>query len=302
MDGLILVRKPVSWTSHDVVRELRRILSMKRIGHFGTLDPLASGLLLAAVGRATRLFSYFGAYDKSYAARIRLGFATDTYDAAGSPASAERTDLPSAEAVTAVLSRFVGEIDQLPPPYSARKHLGKPLYSYARKNQEVERKPSRVRVTAFTLLSYVPPLVEAEVRCSSGTYVRSLAHDLGLVLGCGAHLDGLVRTEIGPYRLEEARDPDEIRELQSGGWTERFLIPLERLLTDRPALTLSEREAEYVRRGRTVRPSGPRIGPGGLEPAPEREVVRLLGPDGSLVALARSGPEPGSWAPAVVFL
>jgi tRNA pseudouridine55 synthase len=301
MDGLILVRKPVPWTSHDVVRELRRILGMKRIGHFGTLDPLASGLLLAAVGRATRLFPYFGEYEKSYTARIRLGFATDTYDSAGSPASAERHDLPSAEAVSAALSRFEGEIDQLPPPFSAKKLRGKPLYAYARRNQEVELKPSRVRVPAFRLLSYEPPVAEAEVRCSSGTYVRSLAHDLGLILGCGAHLAGLVRTAIGPFRIEDSLDPDEIRELHGGGRTGRFLIPLERLLPDRPAFGLSPRETEDVRCGRTVKPRGLRIEPEGPEPASAFPIVRLLGPDGGLIALARPGSDPGSWAPVVVF-
>ena len=274
---------------------------MKRIGHFGTLDPLASGLLLAAVGRATRLFPYFGEYEKSYTARIRLGFATDTYDAAGPPLSAERTDLPPAEAIAAALSRFEGEIDQLPPPYSAKKLRGKPLYSYARKNQEVERKPCRVRVRSFSLLSYAPPVAEAEVRCSSGTYVRSLAHDLGLVLGCGAHLAGLVRTAIGPYRIEDGRDPDEIRELHAGGRTGHFLIPLERLLPDRPAFALSPGEAEDIRFGRTVRPLGPRIEPEGPETFSGAPVVRLLGPDRALLALARPGLDPGSWAPVVVF-
>ena len=149
-------------TLHDVVRELRRILGMRRIGHFGTLDPSASGLLLAAVGRATRLFPYFGEYEKTYAAAIRLGFSTDTYDAAGAPASAERTDFPTAEALAAAMSVFLGEIDQIPPPYSAKKLAGKPLYSYARRNLEVERKPSRVRVRSFRLLSYDPPVAEAE--------------------------------------------------------------------------------------------------------------------------------------------
>lgn len=302
MDGLILVRKPVPWTSHDVVRNLRRTLAEKRIGHFGTLDPLASGLLLAAVGRATRLFPYFSAYEKTYEARIRLGFATDTYDAGGTPLGEERTDLPPAEIVSAALGRFEGEIEQLPPPYSAKKVGGKPLYAYARKKQEVERRPSRVFVRAFRLRGYEPPFLEAEVICASGTYVRGLAHDLGLALGCGAHLSGLVRTSIGPYRIEDGHDPDEIRNLREEGRTDRFLIPLERLLTDRPAYVLSGREAEDVRLGRTVRPESPRIAPAGPEPPSDRPVVRLLGPDGGLAALARPGADPGSWAPVVVFL
>jgi len=302
MDGLVLVWKPLSWTSHDVVRSLRRTLGERRIGHFGTLDPLASGLLLAAVGRATRLFPYFTPYDKTYQARIRLGFATDTYDAEGTPLSAERTDLPPVSVIVAALGRFEGEIDQLPPPYSAKKLRGKPLYVYARRNEEVERRPSRVRVESFRLKAYDPPFLEAEVICSSGTYVRSLAHDLGLGLGCGAHLSGLVRTAVGPYRIEEAHDPEEIGTFHDAAGTDRFLIPLERLLVERPGYVLTSKENEDVKQGRTVRPAGPSIAPVGPEPALDPPIVRLLGPEGGLSALARPGAESGTWAPVVVFI
>jgi tRNA pseudouridine55 synthase len=302
MDGLILVRKPMTWTSHDVVRELRRTLGEKRIGHFGTLDPLASGLLLAAVGKATRLFPYFSVYEKAYEARIRLGIATDTYDAAGTPTSEEKSDLPPAEAVAAALGGFEGEIEQLPPPYSAKKHRGRPLYVYARRNEEVERQSSRVRIHSILLRGYIPPDVEAEVVCSSGTYIRSLAYDLGRALGCGAHLAGLVRTRIGPFRLEDAYDPETIRTLREEGGVSRFLVPMGRLLTDRPALILDDGGIEDVRHGRTVRPASCLAAGFADGKDPSASVVRLLGPDGNLLGLARPAAEANAWAPVVVFL
>jgi tRNA pseudouridine55 synthase len=298
MDGLILVRKPPFWTSHDVVAFLRRTLGEKRVGHFGTLDPLATGLLLGAIGRATRLFPYFGAYPKSYEARIRLGIATDTYDAEGSPTAPECVDLPDPERLAAALRQFEGEIDQLPPPYSAKKHLGKPLYAYARKNQEVERRPSRVRLHSVRLRSYAPPIAEVEIVCSSGTYIRSLAHDLGRNLGCGAHLDGLVRTAIGPFELPGARDPEEIRSLQEAGRTSEFLIPLENLLTELPAYVLADEEEAAVLNGRSILRTAPAPSSPGGDVVP---VVRLIGPEGRLLALAKPGGPDGRWAPAVVF-
>jgi len=303
MVGLILVRKPVAWTSHDVVAFLRRVLGERRIGHFGTLDPLATGLLLAAVGPATRLFPYFGEYDKTYAARIRLGYATETYDGEGSPTSDECRELPSRDRIEAALRLFEGEIDQLPPPYSAKKHMGKPLYAYARKSQEVERRPSRVTIKAISLRSYDPPFAEAEVTCSSGTYIRSLAHDLGLNLGCGAYLAGLVRTRIGPYRIEDSREPEEIRALRESGETANFLIPFEELLPERPSARLDDEEAAAVRNGRQVRPASIRDGSGALSPAtaPGGQILRLFGPDGRFAALARPAENPGFWAPVVVF-
>ena len=300
MDGLVLVRKPVSWTSHDVVRDLRRTLGEKRVGHFGTLDPLASGLLLAAVGRTTRLFPYFAAYPKRYDARVRLGFSTDTYDAEGTPGPTSDRDLPSAEAVAAELRRFEGEIEQLAPPFSAKKHLGKPLYAYARKSEDVARKATRVRVHSIRLRAFDSPIAEVEVVCSSGTYIRSLAHDLGRALGCGAHLAGLVRTAIGPHRLEDARDPDEIRTLRDSGRTDAFLIPPECLLTDLPGFVLDPRQSEDVRNGRLVRPRSSGDGPCGAD-AGGGSFVRLLDPDGRLLAMAGPGPEPGTWAPVTVF-
>jgi len=347
MDGLILVRKPVPATSHDVVAALRKILIQKRIGHFGTLDPLASGLLLAAVGKATRLFPFYSKMDKIYKGRIRLGFSTDTFDAAGLPTSAECGFFPARPAIEAALLDFDGEITQIPPPYSAKKVGGKPLYAYARRKTPVEGRPFQVRIHSFELLGVVAPHIDFAVRCGSGTYIRTLAHDLGQKLGCGAHLAELVRTGIGEFSLNDALTLDEIRVFQEIGETERFLLPMESLLPSLAKIQISEEGVQRIRNGRSISAEqvkgrafaaevDPRAKPGALtrdvntrlsaaEADPQTKpgapaavaasegngplvvqadpeiVVRLFGPDGRLIALARRTAPPGLFSPFLVF-
>jgi len=305
MDGLVLVLKPLGITSHDVVDLLRGILGEKRVGHFGTLDPLASGLLLVAVGKATRLFPFFGALDKTYRGSIRLGFSTDTYDAAGRPTSTQTLEFPSRKVVEAALRQFEGEITQIAPPFSAKKFHGKPLYVFARKNEAVEDRASRVHVRSIRLTGYSPPLAGLEVMCSSGTYIRSLAHDLGQKLECGAHLDRLVRTKIGDYDLSDALPPEEIKALREAGRTAEFLKPLEALLPFLPRLDLTDEGCRLVKNGRPVSSEhlsgdmaalSARSAPGG--PA---AVVRLFSPGGGLAALARPSTESAVLAPFIVF-
>jgi len=306
MNGLILVRKPLRVTSHDVVDALRRILGEKKIGHFGTLDPLASGLLLAAVGRVTRLFPFFSGMDKAYLGSIRLGFSTDTYDAAGRPTSPEAREFPTRESVEAALGQFEGEITQISPPFSAKKHHGTPLYIYARKNAPVEGRAFRVHIRSVRITGYHPPLLDVEVRCSSGTYIRTLAHDLGQKLACGAHLGGLVRTEIGGYKLEEAFSLEEIEGLREAGQTDRFLVPLEGLLPHLPRFCLDEQGLRLVKNGRAV-PRDHLSGdsPGlvaGPKPGDQDPAVRLFSPSGRLVALARPSAGGDVLAPFLVFI
>jgi len=288
MDGLILVRKSSGPTSHDCVARLRKILGIKKIGHFGTLDPFAEGLLLAGVGKATRLFPYFGFSDKTYDGRIRLGFATDTYDRTGNPSGPEAAGLPSGEAVVSMMARFLGEQIQLAPPFSAKKLEGKPLYAYARGGIEVERRPAQVRIERFALRTYEPPDIDFEVACSAGTYIRALAHDLGTALGCGAHLYSLTRTSSGPYRLENARALEEIETAAREGRGDSFLIPMEELLPGLSRIELTAAGRERVKSGRPVRLDDPgQVAPFGVAPAPGG-VIRLFGPDGRLAALARA--------------
>jgi len=300
MDGLVLVRKPSGPTSHDCVVRLRKILQTKKIGHFGTLDPFAEGLLLIGVGRATRLFPYFGVSDKTYEGRIRLGFGTDTYDRTGTPAGPEADSLPGEADVRAAMARFQGEIDQLAPPFSAKKLAGKPLYSYARSGIEVGRRSSRVRIDRFALRAFNPPDIDFEVACSAGTYIRSLAQDLGTALGCGANLASLLRTSSGSYQLENARTFEEIESAVAAGRVEEVIFPMETLLGRLPTVDLTESGRARVKNGRSVSLSDPEMAaPFGPRP-PEGGTIRLFDPDKRLIALARVRADEG--APFLVLI
>jgi tRNA pseudouridine55 synthase len=304
MDGLVLARKPEGLTSHDVVARLRRILGVRRVGHFGTLDPFASGLLLVGVGKATRLFPFLSASDKIYEGRIRLGVVTDTYDRTGTPATSPPSSWPDLVSVRKAIDGFVGEIRQLPPPFSAKKHRGEPLYAFARRREEVERRPCLVKVHSFDLKSYAPPDLFFEVTCSAGTYIRSLAHDLGMSLGCGAHLAELIRTASGPYRLEDALSLEAIAALAEENRAGEAVLPLERLLLHFPWAVLTAEGLERIKNGRPVGPgehslSGPETVP---MARPETSVVRLLSSEGRLVALARPLPGGVTLVPFVVLI
>jgi len=252
MDGLVCVDKPAGWTSHDVVARLRTVLGTSRTGHAGTLDPDATGVLLVAVGRATRLFPFLSKQDKVYRGTIRLGFATDTYDASGRPTTEEVKEMPGREDVAAVLEAHQGRQMQTPPAFSAKKIHGRPAHRLARADREVVLAPVEITVHAFRLLGYRPPRLEFEVACTSGTYIRTLAHDLGRALGCGGHLERLVRTAVGPYRLEECRTLERIEESVSAGRVGEVLIPLESLLPEFPRFRLTAELAARARHGRAI--------------------------------------------------
>lgn len=205
-EGLILnVNKPVGITSFDVIRKLRRSLKIRKMGHAGTLDPFAAGVLIILIGKATKRFEEFAAFDKQYLAEIEFGVETDTFDISGKVI--ERHSLERAipeEEIENILWQFTGEIDQIPPVFSALKHKGRPLYTYARKGVEVQPPPRRVRIDAVELVHYDWPRVWVDIVCSKGTYIRSLASDIGKKAGTGACLRSLIRTRIGPYRIEDA--------------------------------------------------------------------------------------------------
>jgi tRNA pseudouridine55 synthase len=304
MDGLLLIRKPAGPTSHDIIARLRKILGQKRIGHFGTLDPLASGLLVVAAGRATRFFPYYGKLDKTYEGRIRLGFATDTYDREGRRTGPETDRLPGPDALLSAMKSFEGKILQRPPVFSAKKFEGKPLYAYARRGKSVEPAPVPVEVAAFELRNYDPPFLDFRVDCGSGTYIRSLAHDLGVALGCGAHLADLVRTRVGDFSLAAALPLEDIEARQARSETAGFLLPLETLLPGLPRYDLTEEGSRRMKDGRPVGPEHLASGEFGPPSAPPdaTAIVRLFGPDGALLALAHPAPPPAQFAPFLVLL
>jgi tRNA pseudouridine55 synthase len=253
---------------------MRRIAATKRVGHLGTLDPLATGVLPLVLNRATRLSQFLMKADKVYEAEVRFGFATNTYDSEGTPI----TDAVDAAALDRALDAFRGEFQQMPPPVSAKKIDGVPAYKLARKNKPVELEPVAVTVHSLELTACQGATANLRIHCSSGTYVRSIAHELGQALGCGAHLSALRRTRAGAFDLSQARTLDELAELAAAGRLAEALIPSVDLLPHFPAERIDLATAGLIRQGRDFRVSPFRVRSG----AP---FVRAVGEDGDLVAI-----------------
>jgi tRNA pseudouridine55 synthase len=293
-DGFLILNKPLTWTSFDVVARVRRITGERRIGHAGTLDPLATGVLPLALGRATRFVEYLSDARKAYDAWVHLGVSTTTYDREGEITyTADPALVPDLARITAALAGFRGPQEQLPPMHSAVKQGGKRLYELARAGQEVERRPRPITIYRLDVVEYTPPQLRLAVECSKGTYIRTLAHDLGTALGCGAHLAALVRTRHGPFTLAEALALPALEvAVAAGAWTQH-LQPVDRALAHLPALTLTADEVRRVRQGQGLdRPA----------PADASALSRLYGPDGDLIALATWQPATGRWQPTKVLL
>lgn len=248
MNGILLVDKPRDWTSHDVVAKLRGILRERRIGHSGTLDPMATGLLVIFVGRATRAVEFAEADRKRYIAGLKLGTVTDTMDTTGTVLSEQAFDIPLA-ALEAVLPRFRGELEQIPPMYSAIKIDGRKLYELARKGQEVERKPRRITVYELTADRGEGGFT-LEVCCSKGTYIRSLCHDIGEALGCGGCMSSLRRTHAGIFSVENALSLSDIQDAED---KQSLILPVDTLFIDRPEYIADAAAEKKCRNGGAFR-------------------------------------------------
>jgi tRNA pseudouridine55 synthase len=252
LNGVIVVDKPGGWTSHDVVAKSRRILGERSIGHLGTLDPMATGVLPLVLGRMTRLCQFYSSSEKAYEGTIRLGMATDTYDCDGEPVGAPQIVNVTLEEVHSVALGFVGVVQQMPPSFSAKKIKGVPAYKLARKKQEVALEPVEVEVKEFAVLGLIGDLVEFRCRVSSGTYVRSLAHEMGQKLGIGAHLASLRRTQVAEFGVEQCHTLDEIGEAAGQGRVEELLVHLRLVLPEIPSVTATDEDIAKIRHGRTV--------------------------------------------------
>ena len=255
MDGIIVVDKPREWTSHDVVNRIRRLAGTRRVGHLGTLDPGATGVLPMVIERATRLAQFYTRNDKVYEGVIHFGHATDSYDAQGEPVSPEVPVTLDRAALDAVFDRFRGRFAQTPPPVSAKKIGGRPAYELARKHQPVELKPVEVEVYSLELVSVEANEAAVRVHCSAGTYLRSMAHEAGQALGCGAFLKTLRRTASGDFKIEMARTLEELAELAASGRLGEALIPAAQLLPEFPAELVDAVTAGQIRNGRDFRVS-----------------------------------------------
>ncbi|MHB1414762.1 MAG: tRNA pseudouridine(55) synthase TruB [Chloroflexota bacterium] len=292
MDGILNICKPLGPTSHDIVNRVRRLSGQRRVGHAGTLDPAAAGVLLVCLGQATRVIEYMANYDKEYLAEIMLGQTTDTYDAAGRPTSAAIVPQFSREQVAAALASFVGTIWQVPPAYSAIKQAGQPLYRLARAGKEVQIPARQVEVHSIDLLEWDTPTLCALIRCGKGTYIRSLAHDLGQKLGSGGHLRSLVRTASGRFHIRDAVTLEELELAFANGYAEDLIFPLDEALLHLPAVILGPHSVPNIQQGKSWQ---------GTRPVAESQRCRAYTGDGEMVALLENDQGTALWHPRKVF-
>jgi tRNA pseudouridine55 synthase len=255
VDGVIVVDKPAEWTSHDVVNKMRRIAGTRKVGHLGTLDPAATGVLPLVIERATRLAQFYTRNDKVYEGTIHFGYSTASYDADGERTSEEVAVSLDRDALEAVLSRFRGAFDQTPPAVSAKKIAGRPAYELARKKQPVDLKPVPVEVFALDVLQLEGCEAAVRVHCSAGTYLRSIAHEAGQALGCGAFLKSLRRIASGDFKIESARTLEQLAALGAEDRLSEALIPAAQLLPEFPLEMVDTITAGQIRNGRDFRVS-----------------------------------------------
>ncbi len=252
MNGVLVIHKLAGVTSHDVVARVRRIVKERSVGHLGTLDPMATGVLPLLLGRMTRLAQFYDSCEKAYEGEIRFGFATDTYDAMGEPLGPPQPFVASLEQVLALARRYQGKFEQMPPPFSAKKIAGVPAYKLARKKKEVQLKPVEVEIQQLEISSLEGDRASFRARVATGTYLRSVAHDLGRDLGVGAHLSRLVRTAVGEFSLGEAKTLEELEAAVQSGEVESLLVHPRRILPHLPSVTAPEESLARLRHGNAV--------------------------------------------------
>jgi tRNA pseudouridine55 synthase len=277
VDGVLIINKPAGITSHDVVARVRRITGEKSVGHLGTLDPMATGVLPLVLGRFTRLAQFYNEADKRYEGAIRFGHATDTYDAEGDPTGPAQPVELSLEQVRELATRFAGKIEQLPPPFSAKKIAGVPAYRIARKGQPVELKPKPVEVKELEVVSWDGRNAKFRAWVSSGTYLRSLAHDLGKLAGPGAHLAELQRTAVREFTLDKSHSLEALEQAVAANTTEHIFLHPRLVLPEFPAVSASQESAARIRHGGAVN----------LPEFSKAPTVRVFAGQRELLAIAR---------------
>ena len=291
MDGIFNINKPTGMTSHDVVAAVRRLLHQKRVGHTGTLDPAAGGVLPICVGQATRVAEYLSESGKAYQAEIVFGAATDTYDAEGTViATASPADLALAR-IEEALQHFLGPQMQVPPRYSAIKIQGQPAYKRARAGEEITLEPRPIVIYSLEVIGWIPPRLALAIECSKGTYIRSLAHDLGMQLGCYAYLDALVRMRSGPFTLSESITLEQLAAAIETNTAQRYLHPVDKALEKYPAITLDAETSERVKHGNAFN----------LSRAYSPGLTRVYDHTGHFLAIAQWNEEQKAWHPEKVF-
>lgn len=311
IDGILVIDKPKGKTSHDVVEAVRRLAGFRQIGHLGTLDPLATGVLVLALGRATRLARFYTGRRKRYTCAVRFGFATDSYDADGEALGPDCAPVLDAKNVESMATQFVGKLQQVPPSFSAKKVHGRPAHELARKHKEVKLDPVEVEVFEFRLREIEGSVARFAVECGSGTYIRSLANDLGKIHGAGAHLSEIVRTAVGEFTLDHAVRLPELEQDAKAGKLANRVMPLEAMLPDLPRATVLPIVEKRVRHGAKFNLPIAQIQPGqttAAQGAPSQldsgewkpSRLRVFNQQGHLIAIAEP-VVPRTYQPLVVL-
>jgi tRNA pseudouridine55 synthase len=310
-DGALVIDKPKGRTSHDVVDAVRHLAGFRQIGHLGTLDPLATGVLVLLLGRATRLVQFYAGRRKRYMAGFRFGFATDTYDSDGEPLGPDTPPVLNASVLERLAAERIGRFEQKPPAFSAKKVGGRPAYELARKKQAVDLKPVEVEIYEYKLKEIEGSLARFFIECSSGTYIRSLAHEMGQTLGCGAHLAEITRTAVGEFSLEQAITLEELADARKAGRFADCMIKLENLLPNFPRVNVLPVIEKRVRHGSKFNISLAQLQPGRAElppgatteldgGAPKPPPLRVFNQQDKLIAIAEA-VVPRTYQPLVVF-
>jgi tRNA pseudouridine55 synthase len=296
MDGILNINKPAGKTSFGTVAMVKRLTGERRAGHAGTLDPEATGVLPICLGKGTRIVEFMMEAHKVYRADVELGVSTDTYDGEGKITARGDATSITREMLETALEGFRGDIRQVPPMYSALKHQGQPLYNLARAGRTVERESRPITVYRLALLDWQSPVVTLEIECSRGTYIRSLAHDLGEKLGCGAYMKTLVRTQYGIFRIEDAVTPEALEEAVKRGDWEHYLHPIDSVLGDLPAVTVDAAGEEAIKTG-----NPPVLDANNILPT-EKSYSRAYSLDGRFLAILHFNTEENIWRPRKVFV
>jgi len=310
-DGALVINKPQGKTSHDVVDAVRHLAGFRQIGHLGTLDPLATGVLVLLLGKATRFVRFYSGRRKRYTAGFRFGFATNTFDSEGQATGPDAPPALDREVLERLAAESMGRFDQMPPIFSAKKIQGRPAYELARKNQAVELKAVPVEIFEYKLLEITGPIARFSIECSSGTYIRSLVHDMGQKLGCGAHLAEICRTAVGEFSLEQAITLEELAEAKKDGKFVNCLIPLESLLPDFPRTNVLPVLEKKIRHGAKFNVMLSQLQPGRVELPPGATTqldgegaqpprLRVFSQQNKLIAIAEA-VVPRTYQPIVVF-
>jgi tRNA pseudouridine55 synthase len=310
-DGALVINKPQGKTSHDIVDAVRHLAGFRQIGHLGTLDPLATGVLVLLLGKATRLVRFYSGRRKRYLAGFRFGYATNTYDSEGTPAGPDAAPVLDREALEHLASESRGRSEQMPPIFSAKKVHGRPAYELARKNQVVELKPVSIELFEYRLTGIEGPLARFSIECSSGTYIRSLAHDMGQKLGFGAHLAEICRTAVGEFSIDQALTIEELAQSARETRLAACLISLENLLPDYPRANVLPVLEKKVRHGGKFNVLPSQIQPGRIELPPGATTqldsegagaprLRVFSQQNKLIAIAQA-VVPRTYQPVVVF-